>query len=189
MRKLTYYVGVTLDGFIAAPDGSHDFFPVGPDLLQWIVAEYADTLPTHLREKLGADGPTTRFDTVVMGRATYQPALAAGITSPYAHLRQYVVSRSLRESPDPAVQLIAGDPVAKVRALKQEPGKGIYLAGGGKLAGELLAEIDELVMKLYPIAAGAGIPAFTSSFSPTAFALRSSRPLESGVVVLTYDRT
>jgi hypothetical protein len=42
-------------------------------------------------------------------------------------LRQYVVSRTIRESPDPAVEIIAGDPLAKVRELKQEDGKGIWL--------------------------------------------------------------
>jgi hypothetical protein len=41
----------------------------------------------------------------------YEPALRAGITSPYPHLRQYVVSRSITESPDPAVEIIAGDPL------------------------------------------------------------------------------
>jgi hypothetical protein len=50
------------------------------------------TLPTHLREQLGVTAPGRRFDTVVMGRNTYTPALQAGIVSPFAHLDQYMVS-------------------------------------------------------------------------------------------------
>jgi hypothetical protein len=44
---------------------------------------------------------------VIQGRATYRPALDIGITSPYAHLRQLVVSTTL-SSPDPAVEIVSG---------------------------------------------------------------------------------
>ena len=116
---------------------------------------------------------------MIQGRATYAVALEAGITSPYAHLRQYVVSRSLAQSPDPAVTLIGSDPVAVVRRLKQE-GAAIYLAGGGDLAGQLLEEIDELVLKTYPVLAGAGTPLFSTHAGPTHLALTSSRASRAG---------
>lgn len=143
MRTLTYYVGVSLDGFIAGPNGSFDFFPVDSSVLEFIATEYPETLPTHVREHLGITAPAVHFDTVVMGRATYSPALEAGITSPYAGLRQYVVSTTLTQSPDPQVR-VAPDPLALVRDLKQEDGAGVWLAGGGRLAGALLSEIDRL---------------------------------------------
>jgi dihydrofolate reductase len=188
VRTLTYYVGTSLDGFIAAPDGSYDFYPVDEELVQWFVAEYPEVLPTHVRAALGVTGEGRRFDTVVMGRGTYAPALKAGITSPYAHLRQLVVSRSLERSPDPAVELVREAPLERVRALKREEGKGIYLAGGGELAGALLPEVDTLVLKLYPVVAGAGIPLFRAGFSPTHFSLVDSRTFRSGMVALTYAR-
>jgi hypothetical protein len=75
MRKLTYYLGSSLDGFIAAPDGSIDAFPVTQDVIEFMAADYPETLPTHLREQLGVTAPGRRFDTVVMGRNTYAPAL------------------------------------------------------------------------------------------------------------------
>jgi dihydrofolate reductase len=67
--------------------------------MEFIAASYPETLPTPVREQLGLTAPGTRFDTVVMGRNTYTPALEAGIRSPYAHLDQYVVSATLPASP------------------------------------------------------------------------------------------
>jgi dihydrofolate reductase len=187
LRKLVYYVGATIDGFIAAPNGSVDFFPVTPDVIDFITADYPDTLPTHVREQLGVDVPNPNFDVGVQGGTTFEPALDIGVTSPYAHLRQYVVSTTY-ESPDPAVEVISADVVGKIRELKAEDGKDIYLMGGSRLAGSLLAEIDALVLKVYPLVAGAGIPLFTADFNPTGFQLVGTRALEGGTVILSYDR-
>ena len=98
------------------------------------------------------------------------------------------MSRTLPHSPDPAVEIISGDPLATIRKLKAEDGKGIYLIGGSCLAGTLLPEINGLVIKLYPVVAGTGIPLFTSEFSPTRFTLTGTRTLDSGTVILTYAR-
>jgi hypothetical protein len=122
VRKLVYYVGMTIDGFIAAPDGGIDFFPVTADVVDFITHDYPDTLPTHVREQLGVDVPNPNFDVGVQGRTTYQPALDIGVTSPYAHLRQYVVSTTY-ESQDPAVEVISSDVVGRIRELKAEDGK------------------------------------------------------------------
>ncbi|MFJ4874674.1 dihydrofolate reductase family protein [Streptomyces sp. NPDC088745] len=191
MRKLTYYVGMSLDGFIAAPDLSIDAYPISEEFLKdFLVGAYPECLPTHVRAALGADAaPNTHFDTMIQGRTTYQAALDIGITSPYAHLRQYVVSRSLAESPDPAVELISGDLVAKVRELKaEEGGLGIYLGGGAEVAGQLLDEIDELVLKVYPVVLGDGVRVFTAAFGVHSFSLDSTRTFDNGTVVLTYFR-
>lgn len=190
MRSLTYYVGVTLDGFIAAPDGSFDFFPVDQSVLEFIAAEYPETLPTHARTHLGVTAPGSRFDAVVMGRATYDPALQVGITSPYAHLDQYVLSTTLPASPDPQVHVIAADPVGLVRRLKQEAGAGVWLAGGGRLAGALFEEIDILVLKRYPILLGTGIPLIATDKATVAgFTVTDERALAGGTAVTTYART
>jgi len=190
MRKLVYFVASTLDGFIAAPDGDWSFFPFSAesDLARLIRAEFPETLPTALRQALGFDdAPNRRFDTVVMGRATYEPALKQGITSPYAHLRQVVYSRTLLPD-DPTVDIVPTDPVAHVRDLKAQAGADIWLCGGGQLAGTLWDEIDELIVKLNPVAAGEGIPLAQRAFAPTALTLRSARPTEDGVVLLHYTR-
>lgn len=187
LRKLVYYVATTLDGFIAAPDGSYDFFPLEPDVRAHLAAEWPQTFPTLAHAQFGIESPPTgRFDALVMGRGTYDPALKAGMTSPYAHLKQYVLSRSLPPSGDPQVEIVAGDAVAFVRELKEQPGGDIWLCGGGQLAGQLLDEVDELVVKLNPVVAGSGIPLVDRGFAPHRFTLVDTRPFASGVVILRY---
>lgn len=186
MRKLVYYVASTLDGFIAAPDGSFDFFPLKPDVLAHLAAEWPQTFPTFAHAQVGIEAPQGRFDAVVMGRRTYDPALTMGVTSPYAHLKQYVFSRSLPPADDPQVEIVDGDPAAFVRELKRQPGGDIWLCGGGQLAGQLLGEVDELVVKLNPIVAGSGVKLADRSFAPYRFSLVEARPFDSGVVILRY---
>ncbi|WP_203705811.1 dihydrofolate reductase family protein [Asanoa iriomotensis] len=188
MRKLTYYVAASIDGFIADPAGRFDFFPIEPDVMAAMNAERPEAVPTAFRSAIGlADDTLNRsYDTVLMGRHSYEPGLAAGMTSPYAHLRQIVFSTTLSSTD---VEIVKSDPLGAVRALKREPGLGIWLCGGGTLASQLLPEIDELVIKQYPLVLGAGIPLFSSAFEPSQFNLDSARPFDSGAVVLTYTRS
>ncbi|MFE9139090.1 dihydrofolate reductase family protein [Streptomyces sp. NPDC007355] len=187
MRKLTYYVSVTLDGYIAGPEGQYDFLPFGGEEAEAILADFPETMPTPAREPFGvADRAARRFDTVLMGRATYEPGLKAGLTSPYAHLTQYVVSRTL-VSPDPAVTVV-DDPVSLVRELKEQHGLDIWLCGGGKLAAVLRDEIDELILKRHPIVIGSGIPLFDGPFSPSTFAPVRSRSFDSGFTLTHFTK-
>ncbi|RFU36848.1 dihydrofolate reductase [Actinomadura logoneensis] len=190
MRKLAYYVGASLDGYIAGPNGEFDFYPLSDEMLAWIKDSLPETIPTHMREPMGlTDVPHRTFDTVIMGRGTYEPGLDAQITSPYAHLRQYVVSRTLTVD-DPAVHIEKDDPRALVRHLKSEDtGKDIWLCGGGTLAGALLPEIDEIVLKTYPVVAGTGIPMFSGAFDPTLFTTTDRRTFANGAQVTRLTRT
>ncbi|MFI1953986.1 dihydrofolate reductase family protein [Streptomyces xinghaiensis] len=199
MRKLVYYIASTLDGFIAGPDGADPtgpggFWPIPEDYLAHIVAEYPETLPAPARAALSVTGEAKRFDTVIEGRRTYEIGLKADITDAYPHLRHLVVTRTLSESPDPAVELVPGDPVAKVRELKREDGgngKDIWLIGGGELAGALYGEIDELIIKLSPLTVGNGIPLFSprAAFDPRRWDLTDHTVLGSGAAFLTYARS
>ena len=92
MRTVTYLVATTLDGFIAAPDGSFDFFPMSEEYARVLTEDYAETFPTHVREALGVSDPGSHFDTVVSGFSTYDIGPRSGYPSPYRHLEQYVVS-------------------------------------------------------------------------------------------------
>lgn len=191
MRKLTYYVASTIDGFIATEEGSVDFFPVGGDHGPAITAQYPETLPTKVREALGIDKRNRYFDTVLMGRKTHDFGVRTGTSSPYSHLRQFVVSTTLPESPDPSVELISADPLAKVRELKQDPGLGIWLCGGGELAQVLLPEIDQIFLKLYPVVLGRGRSLFGSCArlpEVARFRVITSRVFEDGVAFVKYSR-
>jgi dihydrofolate reductase len=153
-----------------------------------MTSEYPETVPTHVRAQAGlGDLPNKTMDTLVMGRGTYQPALDIGVTSPYAHLKQYVVSTTLEQAED--VELYAGDPIELVRTLKAQEGLDIYLCGGGKLAGTLLPEIDQLVVKSYPVVAGAGIPAFAGPFNPTTFTPTQTKSFANGATVTWFERS
>jgi dihydrofolate reductase len=195
MRKLVYCIATTLDGFVAAPDGGDPtgpdgFWPVAPDYVQHLVERLPETLPGGARAALGVTGPGTSFDTVVEGRKSYEVGLAAGVADAYPHLRHLVFSRTLTTAPDPAVTVVADDPVATLRALKQEVGLDIWLVGGGALAGALRDEIDRLVLKVAPLTTGGGIPLLgrDAGFDPVAWALTDHTVLGSGTLVLTYDR-
>ena len=187
MRTLTYFVASSLDGFIAAPDGSFDFFGLPDDVAQFLIAEYPETLPTAFRTQLALTGEGAHFDTVLEGRSSYQVGLDAGVTNAYTHLRHLVFSTTLTVD-DPSVEVVSRDVLERVRELKSEPGSGIWLVGGGRLAAALVSEIDEFVVKLNPVIAGAGIPLIASGFDPQALDLVDTHVLESGVVVLTYRR-
>lgn len=192
MRKLTYFIACSLDGFIGDESGDAAFMIplVDEEFFEFLKTEYPETLPTHGRRALGIDDLQNRkFDTVIQGRASYDVGLKEGITSPYAHMREYVASRTLTESPDPHVEIIGDDLVGKVRELKAEYGElGIYLCGGSQIAGELFDEIDEIVVKTYPVTLGTGMPMFRSGFSVTHFELADFRTFKSGVFVRTYSR-
>ena len=186
MRQLTYFVATTLDGRIAAPDGSFDFFSFDPAYLSAVAADWGDTFPTAFHEAFGTTAPRTTFDTVLMGRGTFEPAIQAGIADPYAHLDTVVYSSSLDPSRYPQVTIVSDDPIAHVRELKEADGGGIWLCGGGRLAATLAAEVDRLVLKLNPVTVGDGIPLFSGAFAPRHWRLESSRTYDVGVVLLEY---
>lgn len=190
LRTLTYFVATSVDGFIGAPDGDADFLysHLDQEFVEHLKAEYPETISTPGRVQLGIEDAEPRhFDTVLMGRGTYEPGLKQGLTSPYGHMReQYVVSRSLTEAPDPAVRLIEGDLVAKVRELKAGEGLGIWLCGGADLAGRLVDEIDAFVVKTYPVFVGTGMPMSRAGFGARPLELTGCKALGGGQVITSY---
>ncbi|MFI6295135.1 dihydrofolate reductase family protein [Nonomuraea sp. NPDC050790] len=192
MRKLTYFVAATLDGYIAETsdaDPSNGLFAIGQDYVEFVVANYPETLPVGARQALGVTDPGTRFDTVLEGRRSYQIGLDLGVTDAYPHLRHLVFSRTLGAAPAPDVEVVASDPVERVRKLKAADGGGIWLVGGAELAGVLYDEIDEIVVKVSPVTAGAGVPLFAGRSGAQArrYKLTAHQILDSGVAVMTYS--
>ncbi|QEO16132.1 dihydrofolate reductase [Agromyces intestinalis] len=188
MRELVYYVAVSLDGFIAGPNGEFDAFPIEGDHMDAINERFADAIPTDLAAAIGVEQDGSRFDTVLMGWNTYAVGLPMGVTSPYRHLRQLVFSRS-HEAEGEGIEITADDPVDVVRRLKAEPGASIWLCGGGALAATLADEIDRLVLKRSPVLFGAGIPLFGARpYSPERLDEVTTTAYRSGVVFSEYVR-
>ncbi|MFC6014555.1 dihydrofolate reductase family protein [Nocardia lasii] len=189
MRKLVYYIGVSLDGYIAGPGGEYDFYPTPPEYVEWMTREFPDGMPTHLRPHVGMDPelPAQDWDTVLMGRGTY---ILPGehVESPFQHLKQYVISSSLDQAEHPGVEIFAGDPVELVRELEQRDGKDIWLCGGGNLAGQLIDEIDTMILKTYPVIAGDGVSVFSGVFKPTNFTPVRRKEFDNGAQVTWFDR-
>jgi dihydrofolate reductase len=182
MRKLIYYVAISTDGFIAAPNGSFDDFPMQGEHFADLIADFPETFPAPARPALGITAPNRVFDTVLMGRATYDVGRRAGLTNPYPHLEQYVISKSLERDPDPAVKLVASEPLGFVQQLKARDGLAIWLCGGGKLATALFDEIDEVIVKINPLILGAGIPMFANAVRPKLMRLLERKAYPNGFV-------
>ncbi|MDJ0703390.1 MAG: dihydrofolate reductase family protein [Leptolyngbyaceae cyanobacterium MO_188.B28] len=188
MRKLTYYVACSVDGFIAHTDGSHDGFSQESEYFADIFASFPETVPSHLRDVMGVHEENKCFDVVLMGRKTYEVGLKEGVTSPYSHMKQYLFSRSMHESPDDNVELVSENAIELVANLKRESGKGIWLCGGANLAAALFTHhlIDQLILKVNPFLMGSGIPLFAGVIQQTALELTNRKIYDNGVLLLYY---
>ena len=186
MRKLTYYVACTVDRFIAREDGRFDFFLTEGEHFAHLLSEFPETIPGHLSEALGVQSGNKWFDTVLMGRRTYEVGLEIGVTNPYPRLKQYVFSRSMSKSPDHNVQLITGDSLDIVHKLKQEDGLDIWLCGGAELAATLFPEIDEIILKVNPVLLGSGIPLFKKIEEPINLDLIDNKVFNNGLMISHY---
>ena len=170
MRKLIYYVAITIDGFIAHEDGSWDGFSMEGEHVEDFFKSY------------------DWFDTVLMGRNTYEAGVKQGVTNPYPSMRQYVFSQTMAASPDDNVELVSDGAIDVVKQLKDTAGKPIWLCGGSNLATQFMAArlIDEVILKLSPVVFGAGIPLFSKPMTPAALELTQTKRYDSGVTRLHY---
>lgn len=171
MRTLTYYVAMSLDGFIAHEDGSYDGFVWDDEF----VADFMESL--------------NQFDTVLMGRKTYEVGLKEGKTSPYPTMRQIVFSRTMTSRPDEAIELVSDNMVETVRNLKQEDGQPIWLCGGGMIAATLFKAglLDEIIIKVNPVLFGSGIRLFSEAIPQTALRLTHRKIYRCGIATLHYE--
>ena len=173
MRRIIYDVAVSLDGYIAGPDDDVSAYPAQGDH----VAAYMARLQT--------------YDTVIMGRRTYEFGYAYGMkpgARPYPHMDHVIFSRSLKLPADAEVRVVRDDFEGEVARLKAVDGGDIYLCGGGAFAG-LLANaglIDLVRLKIAPAVVGAGVRLFEGLAAPLAMARASAEICASGVVFVEY---
>ena len=184
MRQLTYYIATSFDGFVARPDGALDDFTFDGEHVQDLLTEYPETIPTHLRSHITVSDQNRHFDTVLMGRRTYEVGFTLGITSPYQHLDQYLFSTTLEESPDESVTLVNKDVVEAVRRLKAVEGLGIWLCGGPVLASALVDEIDTMIVKINPFLMGTGKTLFADALPRTNIRILDRRDYDNGFALV-----
>ncbi|MBD1398005.1 dihydrofolate reductase [Pontibacter sp. JH31] len=148
MRKIVLYIAASTDGFIARPDGNID----------WL-QDKKYNIPD---EDFGYTAFLQTIDTTLMGHNTYKEVMGFDMPFPYPDLKNYVFSRS--EQADTAcVSFIKDDVVDFIEKLKEQPGKDIWLIGGGQLNSVVLNAglLDEIILTYIPIILGKGIRLFS----------------------------
>lgn len=174
MRKIVYYVASSLDGFISGPNEDVSGFPASGNGVDQYLADLA------------------HFDTVIMGRRTYEFGYNYGMKPgqlAYPHMRHYIFSNTLKlENPDPRLEVKAID-LDEITKLQNEEGSEIYLCGGGQFAGWLLEnqKIDILKVKLNPLILGDGIRMFGESSKKYQIQLLDTKLYDKGLQIITYQ--
>jgi dihydrofolate reductase len=161
---------MSLDGYIAGPNGEADWIVHDPDV------DFAAMF--------------ARFDTLLIGRKTFEAMQKmGGGGGEMPGVKAFVVSRTMKEASVPGAT-VAPDARALVTQLKSEPGKDIWLFGGGELFRSLLADglVDGMDVGVIPVLLGGGVPLLPSGDAGAKLTLRNHRAYpKSGIVGLEYD--
>ena len=168
MRKVILSAAISIDGYIARPNGDVDFLIMPEDLSS--MAEFFSGL-----------------DVILMGRKTYEVSLKMGGAPPFGG-DTYVFSRNEPSGKRNGVIWTSEPPREFVDALRKNQGKNIFLMGGGELARAFLGEdlVDELHLSIVPSLLGAGIPLFPAGFGQLDLQLVECKSLPKGLVSLKY---
>jgi dihydrofolate reductase len=130
-----------------------------------------------------------RFDTVLMGRRTYEATRSMGGGGAMPGVKSIVASRTLRPEDCPGVTIVSDDLADVVARLRREPGKDIWLFGGGSLFRSLLemGQVDSVEVAVVPVLLGGGIPLLPPPAGRAKLKLVNTKTYKkSGVVSLEY---
>ena len=166
-KRLRYQVAVSLDGFIATPDGGYD----------WIVGDPAIDFKALFKE----------FDTAVAGRKTYDLMVSQGQAG-IPGMDVVVFSRTLTPLEKPGLRIVGDDPGRVVKELKKGKGRDIWLFGGGELFRTLLdaGVVDTVEVAVMPVLLGGGSPVLPPGASAKLVLSEVKRLPKSGIVFLAY---
>jgi dihydrofolate reductase len=163
------FIGCSLDGFIAGPDGD----------LTWLPGPLAD-------EDYGYGALLADTDAILMGRATYEVA-AAFDSWPYGQTPVFVATSRPLNPVVSSVRAITGTPNQLLAAVGAEAGGGIYLDGGALIRSFLDARlIDELIVTVVGVILGHGTPLFAGSADRHRLRLTAVHQYPNGLVQLHY---
>jgi dihydrofolate reductase len=169
MRKVVFSVANSVDNFIADEDGGVDWLLDSAD---------ANVFLEELFEPI---------DAVVMGRKTYEFAVAHGMDA-YPGVKNYVLSTTLDPARHDKVTVVNEDTAALVRRLKEEDGGDIFIVGGADIARKCFEAglIDEFSINIHPRLLGKGAPLFLAMDEQVELELIECRAIEHGCVILIY---
>jgi len=177
-RKIIVYIAASADGYIARPDGDVEWLNRRPRKFDYGMRELYRTI-----------------DTILLGRKTYDFALdyqkkmgrKGAIFD--SKLANYVFSRKPPKIVAPGVEFVTEPVKAFARRLRTEPGKHIWMMGGGELIASFLdaEEIDEFDIHVIPLFIGEGIPLIAPRHRDITLHLRATQKYPDGVVRLRYE--
>jgi dihydrofolate reductase len=169
MRKIRYAVAMSLDGYIAGPKGEAD----------WIVMD-----PEVNFGELWA-----QFDTVLMGRRTYEAAVARLGKGTIQAMKTVVVSRTMRHSDHPDITIIPEVTRDGMQKLRDQSGKDIWLCGGGELFRVLLEmrQVETVEVSVMPVLLSTGVALLPAPAKQAKLKLSGHKIYRSGIVSLIYE--
>lgn len=171
-RKVIVHIATSADGYISRPDGD----------LEWLTSRPAP------KGFYGMNAFIKSIDTKVLGRKTYEASLRMGATFD-SKSRNIVFSRQAppADAP-PGVEFVNDNIGPFVSHLRGQPGKDIWLMGGGEIIASFLDEqaIDEFVISVAPVFIGDGIPLIARRHRHVPLELLSTERFEDGLVQLRY---
>lgn len=168
-RRVRYQVAMSLDGFIAGPNGEADWIITDPEI------DFKEIY--------------SWFDTMLIGRRTFEVMKGAGGSGSMPGMQVYVCSRTLRQEDYPAVTIVA-EPEAVVAELRSKPGKDVWLFGGGSLFGSLaeLRLVDTVEVAVIPVLLGEGVPLLPAPANRVKLKLiRHKLYSKTGIMSLQYE--
>jgi dihydrofolate reductase len=169
MKKIRYAVAMSLDGYIAGPKGEADWIVMDPEV------NFAELW--------------AQFDTLLMGRRTYDAAVARLGEAAFEGMTTVVVSRTLRHSDHPNITIIPELNRDELQALRAQSGKDIWLFGGGELFRVLLEmrQVDTVEVSIMPVLLGGGVALLAPPAQQAKLKLSGHKIYRSGIVSLVYE--
>ena len=171
-RNVIVHIAISADGYFARPDGD----------LEWLPS------PPAPEGFYGMNAFVRTIDTKLLGRKTYEASLRMGARFD-SKSRYFVFSRQAPPADAPSgVEFVNGAIGPFVSRLREQPGKDIWLMGGGELIASFLdeREIDEFVISVAPVFIGDGIPLIARRPRHVSLELQSSERFDDGLVQQHY---
>lgn len=185
MRKVISFMHISLDGFVAGPNGEMDWIKVNEEIF------------THVGKRI------SEGDTALYGRTTFQMMESYWPTAAdkpdasqhdiehskwYSQVRKIVLSTTLNETDFTNTKIIRGNLAKEINAIKQDGESEILVFGSPKATHALMQEnlIDGFWLFVNPVVLGKGIPLFTNIREKINLKLLNTKPFSCGVTELNY---